>query len=164
MSVRDLPSNLTLHDVPLGDFEIGSLRIEASLVSHPGPTVGYRISENGATLAYLPDHEPASGSEAFPAGTGLDLGVRTGRSRPDLLIHDAQYTDDEYPEHVGWGHSSLPQTLSFAKAAGVKRLVTFHHDPSHDDETISRCLTQACARGELPFTVVGGAEGKAFEV
>ena len=163
VSVRDLPSNLTLHDVPLGGFEIGSLRIDARLVSHPGPTVGYRISENGATLAYLPDHEPALGAKRFPQEpawtSGFELAEAAG-----LLIHDAQYTDDEYPEHVGWGHSSLPQTLSFAKAAGVKRLVTFHHDPSHDDETISRCLTQVCARGELPFTVVGGAEGKAFEV
>ena len=73
--LRDLPCRLTLHNVPLGGFEIGGLQIAAALVLHPGPTVGYRITENGASLAYLPDHEPALGVDHFPWGARLDVGV-----------------------------------------------------------------------------------------
>jgi phosphoribosyl 1,2-cyclic phosphodiesterase len=162
IGLRDLPCELKLHDTPPKEFEIGAMTIAASLVCHPGPTVGYRISENGNTMAYLPDHEPALGCRRFPerpdwtSGFELAAGV-------DLLIHDAQYTELEYQDHVGWGHSSYKQALAFAGAAGVKRLVTFHHDPSHDDKAIFRLTTRLRALG-LPFAVAAGAEGDVFEV
>lgn len=161
--LRELPCELTLHDVPLGEFAIGSLNVRASLVCHPGPTVGYRISENGSTVAYLPDHEPALGWQQFPGAPEWTSGFELADGA-DLLIHDAQYTDDEYLNHTGWGHSSLKQTLAFAAVAGVRRLVTFHHDPSHDDATISAMIHETCAEYELPFTVAGGSEGAAWEV
>ncbi|HEY7268429.1 MAG TPA: MBL fold metallo-hydrolase, partial [Dehalococcoidia bacterium] len=64
--LRELPCDLTLHDVSLGPVEIEDLRVSASLVCHPGPSVGFRIEENGSTLAYIPDHEPALGAKVFP--------------------------------------------------------------------------------------------------
>lgn len=161
--LRDLPCELTLHNAPMGEFEIGTLKIRASLVCHPGPTLGYRVSENATSMAYLPDHEPALGCRRFPDRAEWTSGFELAEGA-DLLIHDAQYTEAEYQGHVGWGHSSYKQALAFASVARVKRLVTFHHDPSHDDETISRCVRDACALGALPFTVVGGAEGAAFEL
>ncbi|MCH8111391.1 MAG: hypothetical protein IH905_05470 [Proteobacteria bacterium] len=133
--LRDLPCQLTLHDVPLGSFRVGELEVIADLVCHPGPTLGYRIVEGKTSVAYLPDHEPALGSDGMPtdprwlSGHELALGV-------NLLIHDAQYSEPEYADHVGWGHSSVLQALKFADAAQVERLVTFHHDPWHDDDTI----------------------------
>jgi phosphoribosyl 1,2-cyclic phosphodiesterase len=161
--LRDLPRHPVLHDVvSLGAFEVGPFAIEAELVCHPGPTVGYRIEADGASLAYLPDHEPALGLDALPddrddiPGLGLAQGV-------DLLIHDAMYTADEYPLHVGWGHSSLPHALAFAGAAGAKRFVTFHHDPSHGDEELDRLFAQA-ASSALPFEMLRGVEGACFEV
>ncbi len=160
--LRDLPCDLTLHDVPLGGFEIGALSVQANLVCHPGPTVGYRISENGSTVAYLPDHEPALGSRRFPELPAWTSGFELAEGA-ELLIHDAQYTEEEYAEYAGWGHSSLPQALAFAATAGVKRLVTFHHDPGHDDDTIHRGIAKARALG-LSFTLVGGVEGATFEV
>ncbi len=160
--LRDLPCELTLHDVPTGEFEIGPFKIMASLVCHPGPTLGYRVSENGHTVTYLPDHEPALGCRRFPEQAEWTSGFELAEGA-DLLIHDAQYTESEYNSHAGWGHSSYRQALEFARIARVKRLVTFHHDPSHDDAAIFRLIRSSRALG-LPFTVVAGAEGASFEV
>ena len=158
----DLPCRPVVHDVPLGTFRIGGLAVTASLVSHPGPTVGYRITENGTTIAYLPDHEPALGARDFPGDvewlSGYELAVGA-----DLLIHDAQFTDAEYAEHVGWGHSAFPHTLAFAAATGVKRLVTFHHDPSHSDSTLDRLIKEARER-HPPFEILPGAEGTILQL
>jgi phosphoribosyl 1,2-cyclic phosphodiesterase len=163
VQMRDLPCRLSLHNAPLEEFEIGSLRIQASLVSHPGPTVGYRIGEDSKTVAYLPDHEPALGCRRFPERadwtSGYDLAERA-----DVLIHDAQYTAEEYAMHVGWGHSSIDHALAFAGMSGARRLVTFHHDPEHDDATIDNLIRAARRSGELPFDVIGGTEGASFEV
>ncbi len=159
----DLPSRPMLHDLPLDQFEIGALRIKADLVCHPGPTVGYRIAENSTTVAYLPDHEPALGLSHLPADrdwvSGLDLAQGA-----DLLIHDAQYTDEEYLEHIGWGHSAMSHTLAFASAAGAKRLVTFHHDPAHSDATLDRLVKDACKSARWPFELLAGTEGTTLQL
>jgi phosphoribosyl 1,2-cyclic phosphodiesterase len=161
--LRDLPRHPDLHDVvSLGAFQIGPFAIRAELVCHPGPTVGYRIEADGASLAYLPDHEPALGLDEFPGDLdyvpGLDLAEGV-----DLLIHDTMYSDEEYPKHVGWGHSSLTQALAFADAAHVKQFVTFHHDPSHGDELLDRMFSEATST-PLPFQLLRGVEGASFEL
>ena len=161
--LSELPCSLTLHDVPLEAFEIGSFKIAAALVCHPGPTVGYRITENGASIAYIPDHEPALGVRQFPEASewtsGFDLATGV-----DLLIHDAQYSAVEYPRHVGWGHSAVRHAIAFATAAKVKRLVTFHHDPGHDDVALDRLIDEARNSAELPFELIPGTEGACFEL
>jgi ribonuclease BN (tRNA processing enzyme) len=161
--VRDLPCRLTLHDVPLERFEIGGLEIIAALVCHPGPTVGYRITERGASIAYLPDHEPALGVRQFPGEADWTSGFELAAG-VDLLIHDAQYTDAEYPQRVGWGHSTITHALRFAAAAGVKRLVTFHHDPGHDDRVLDRLTEEARRAFDLPFQLIPGTEGSSFDL
>jgi len=163
VQMRDLPCRLSLHNAPLEEFDIGSLRIRASLVSHPGPTVGYRIGEGSKAVTYLPDHEPALGCRLFPERADWTSGFDLAEGA-DLLIHDAQYTAEEYAMHVGWGHSSIDHTLAFAAMTGVKRLVTFHHDPQHDDATIDNVIREARRSGDLPFDVIGGTEGASFEV
>src|SRR6185369_17828988 len=110
------------------------------------------------------DHEPALGMRKgrWPAPdwiSGYDLAVNA-----DLLIHDAQYTDEEYENCVGWGHSSYRHAFAFAALAGVKRLVPFHHDPSHDDATLDRLLADAVAAFRPTFPVSPGQEGAVFEV
>lgn len=161
--IRDLPCHLTLHDVPLEHFEIGGLTIVAALVCHPGPTVGYRITEGRTSVAYLPDHEPALGAHHFPANSDWTSGFALAKD-VDLLIHDAQYSAAEYAERVGWGHSAVPQTLQFATAAGVRRLVTFHHDPGHDDQALDRLVEEARNSSDLPFELIPGTEGASFEL
>lgn len=161
--LRDLPCQLTIHDVvSVGSFEIGPFKIEADLVCHPGPTVGYRIEENGATLVYLPDHEPVLGTPDFTGDPDYISGLGLARNA-DLLIHDTMFTAEEYPRYVGWGHSSLDHTLAFARAAGVRQLVTFHHDPGHTDAQLERQVEEAIATAP-PFEVLRGLEGASFEV
>ena len=161
--LRDLPCRLTLHNVPPERFEVGGLEVEAALVCHPGSTVGYRISEGTRSLAYLPDHEPALGLREFPGEpewtSGFDLAAGA-----DLLIHDAQYTTEEYQKRVGWGHSSIRDAIAFATVAGARRFVPFHHDPTHDDAMLD-CIDSAVrTSGDLPFEFVAGTEGATFEV
>jgi phosphoribosyl 1,2-cyclic phosphodiesterase len=161
--LRDLP-RVSFHHVPTGPFEVGSFRIESALVCHPGPTLGYKIEGDGCTIAYLPDHEPALGmrEESWTGSewiSGYDLAAGV-----DLLIHDAQFDDQEYRRCIGWGHSSYRHAFEFAAQAGAKELVTFHHDPSHDDRTLDRLLDDALERFVSPQKVSAGTEGTAYIV
>ena len=103
-------------------------RIRAASVAHRGPTLGYRIDDGGSSLAYIPDHEPALGADLDALEDDWISGFALARDA-SLLIHDGQYADDEYPDHVGWGHSALSHSLAFARRTGAERTVLFHHDP-----------------------------------
>jgi ribonuclease BN (tRNA processing enzyme) len=126
--------------------------------------VGYRIEAAGASMAYLPDHEPALG---LPNGrwptpdwiSGYDLAFNA-----DLLIHDAQYTDQEYASRVGWGHSTYRHAFEFAAQSGAQRLVPFHHDPSHDDDMLDRLLEDSIRRYKSPCLAAAGREGAVFSI
>lgn len=159
--LRDLP-NTILHEVPRGDFDIGEFHISASLVCHPDPTVGYRIDASDATLTYLPDHEPALGAKKFPLSGDWTSGYRLA-VESDLLIHDAQFSEDEYKTRVGWGHSSLAHAFEFATLAGVKSFVPFHHDPSHTDDVLDDLINSSIGMAQPGFAVIPGIEGATFE-
>ena len=161
--LRDLPCRPTLHNVPPERFEVGGLEVQAELVCHPGSTVGYRITEGPRSVAYLPDHEPALGVREFPAEPEWTSGLNLAAGA-DLLIHDAQYTTKEYEERVGWGHSAIGDAVAFARLAGARRFVPFHHDPTHDDAMLDRIDAAIRASGNLPFGFVAGLEGAVFEV
>lgn len=158
--LRDLPAKLTLHDVPLGAFSVNGLQVRTALIAHPGPTVGYRISDHAGTLVYLPDHEPALGAQRFPLELEWTSGAELSAGA-DLLIHDSQYTVPEYEDHVGWGHSAIEHTVAFAAMAGVKRLLTFHHDPGHSDEMVDQ-MGERVRRRPLPFELIPGREDTTF--
>jgi ribonuclease BN (tRNA processing enzyme) len=161
--LRDVPCRLELHHVPCGRVAIGPFRATAAHVCHPGPTVGYRIDAEGASLAYLPDHEPALGALRFPLDpewtSGFDLAHGV-----DLLLHDAQYTREEYPHHVGWGHSTMHDALAFARLVEAKHLVPFHHDPARDDADLEAAVERAVAVLRPGFPVTPGAEGAVFQL
>lgn len=130
-----VPAQVAFHDAPRQPWKLESALITAALVVHPGPTLGYRIEADGSSVAYLPDHEPAlTGIEERPSdwisGAAIAEGV-------DVLLHDAQYFEDEYAERIGWGHSSVSDTIAYAKALRVGRLVLFHHEPHHSDDVLS---------------------------
>jgi phosphoribosyl 1,2-cyclic phosphodiesterase len=161
--LRDLP-NVVCHEVPCPAFDIGPFRIRTSLICHPGPTVGYRIESDDGIVAYLCDHEPALGlpNGQWPSSdwiSGYDIAANA-----DLLIHDAQYTDEEYECCIGWGHSTYRHAFEFAARVGAKRIVPFHHDPSHDDEMLDRLFDHAVAAFKCPFLASPGREGATFEL
>ena len=164
MLLRDLPCALTLHDVvETPTFVIGDVRVTSELVCHPGPTVGYRVEADGATLTYLPDHEPALGAREFPGHRDWLSGYALAREA-DLLIHDAQYTAEEYPNYVGWGHSTIEQAIDFASTAAVERLALFHHDPNRTDDDLDALLAALRRDRTLGFQVVAATEGTSFKL
>ncbi len=151
VEVRELPCSVSFRDTPASQWELGGATIRAEAVTHRGPTLGYRISDGETTLAYIPDHEPALGAPLAGLDPEWISGFDLARDA-DLLIHDSQYTDDEYPDHVGWGHSRLTDTLTFARRVEARRLLLFHHDPLHSDEFLDRFA--ATAKGT--WTELGG--------
>lgn len=159
--LRELPCELHLHEVPCGDFDIGEFRVSAGLVCHPNPTVAYRVCGAAGAMTYMPDHEPALGTRRFPLAPEWTSGYALAKET-DLLIHDAQYSTEEYEGRVGFGHSSISQALSFAGLAGAARLVPFHHDPSHSDDDLDRLMGEAVAEAEPQFAVLAGKEGAEF--
>ena len=146
-------------------MDIGEFRVASALVCHPGPTVGYRISDaSGNVLTYLPDHEPALGARAFPSLPRAWTSGGALAEASDLLIHDSQYTTHEYLGHVGWGHSSLRHMLDFGTLAEVKHLVPFHHDPGHSDADLDRLMAEAIDDAKPAYRVTPGREGMTFDL
>ena len=137
--LRDLPCKLHLHEIGNSHFEAGPFRIQSNYIIHPGPTVGYRITNNQSAFTFIPDHEPALGEKGmikerkWVSGCGLADGV-------DLLLHDGQYTRDEYLPRKGWGHSCIDDACLFAYLAEVKKILLTHHDPSHTDTFLDEML------------------------
>ena len=159
--LRDVAAKLELHDVPMTQFEIGGFRVSGQMVIHPGQTIGYRLTDGTATLAYLPDHEPALGANGTPTDAAWTSGHDLAADA-DLLIHDTQYTADEYEERVGWGHSRISDAVGLARMARAKRLVTFHHDPAHDDSELDQMVDEGRAIAGDELEILPGREGATF--
>jgi phosphoribosyl 1,2-cyclic phosphodiesterase len=140
--VDDIPSKLHFHDVPEEGWEIGPAQLKGLPVNHPGPTLGYRVEDQGKVLAYISDHEPALGVDLATASPEWVSGYGVAQGA-DVLFHDAQYTEEEYPMRVGWGHSSIAHTVAFGLMTKVRRLMMFHHDPLHSDAQLESMLARA---------------------
>jgi len=155
-TLADLPATVRLHEVGEASFEVGAATVLARPVPHVGPTVGYRVEWEGAVVAYISDHQQPPGAGAVPAG------VRELCQGADLLIHEAQYTDEELRSRAGWGHCTPAHALRVAAETGVRRLCLFHHDPGRTDEQLDR-LAVAAQRAADPMSpgleVTVAAEG-----
>lgn len=118
---------------------IGQFEYYPIPLSHPNGGYGYKFKKNGSTFVFLTDNEPEFRHEG-----GLDRQAYLEFSQgADLLIHDAQYTDEEYKYKKGWGHSTFSYAVQFAIDAGVKKLGLFHHDPDRNDDDLDR-LAETC--------------------
>jgi phosphoribosyl 1,2-cyclic phosphodiesterase len=135
VEIRSLPAKVSFRKCPTDEWEIGPARIRAAPVRHRGPTLGFRISDAGASLCYLPDHEPGLGLPLSDVDPDWISGFALAE-RSSLLVHDCQYTDEEYPERMGWGHSRVSDTLTFARRCEAEQVLLFHHDPLHTDEDL----------------------------
>jgi phosphoribosyl 1,2-cyclic phosphodiesterase len=142
LQLSEVPAQVVCHDLPTEEFRLGSATVLAQPVTHRGPTVGVRIDDADRSLAYLPDHEPYLGFAPEEVETswlsGHALAAEVG-----TLVHDAQYSEGEYPERRGFGHSSVAHAVAFARAVNAGQLVLFHHDPLHSDHELETLEARA---------------------
>jgi phosphoribosyl 1,2-cyclic phosphodiesterase len=149
-------------------FSIGKVQVHAAFVNHPGGCAGYRLNTSAGSVAFVPDHEPyefflhspranhLSPEKAKKTAANEQAGLIEFLNGSDILILDAQYTDEEYKRHIGWGHGSVSSAVSLALDAEVHKLVLFHHDPNHDDQMVDKIVD--CARS------VVRQSGKSLEI
>ncbi len=162
-------ATIRYHDLVEGSFEIDDIKVSTHYLNHPALTLGYRMEADGVAVVYCCDHEPHSPILATGQGeiTGQDQRYAAFIDGADLLIHDAQYTAEEYPAKVGWGHSPIEYAVKIGQHAGVKRIALTHHDPLRDDEAIDRVLESVRARlreNGSPIEVFAAVEGQTVEV
>jgi len=171
VELNQLSADLAYYDITEGTHEIAGCRVIAQYLNHPAMTLGYRIEADGVSVLYLCDHEPFSTTlwraDAEPgriesilhAGDRRHAEFMTGA---DLVMHDAQYTPEEYPQKRNWGHSTYDYVVELAAAAGVRNVALIHHDPSHDDtfvESIQDRAREVAARRGSSMDVRCAYEG-----
>jgi phosphoribosyl 1,2-cyclic phosphodiesterase len=152
----DLRGTYRFHSVHDTDLVVGDAKVMVRPVPHVGYTNGYRVDLGGATVAYVSDHQmPQDGSfDVPPSVLQLADGV-------DLLIHDAQYTPEEFEEKSHWGHCTVEFAVHVAVESGAKRLVLFHHDPARADDGVDAMLDRARAAvpSSVRLEILAAAEG-----
>ncbi len=156
VTTKELLGDIQFHDVWDEDLEIDGAKVKVRPVPHVGPTNGYRVEMGGATVAYLSDHQMPGDMSNTVSDTVLEL-----CDGADLLIHDAQYTVDEFPAKSTWGHCTVDYAVHVAAEAGARRLALFHHDPTHHDDIVDEILAHArtLAKGTGVDEVVAAHEG-----
>lgn len=159
--LKELQSKIQIFEIDNSEFEIDSFRVRSEYICHPGPTVGYRVECGNSVLSYIPDHEPALGSSDFPNSTEWCSGYNIAHNA-DLLLHDGQYSQQSYGTKIGWGHCSMEDAIDFAQLSGVKKMVLFHHDPLHSDETLEKLFDQSTAEKQFDFELALAREQDTF--
>jgi CheY-like chemotaxis protein/phosphoribosyl 1,2-cyclic phosphodiesterase len=171
VEMSDLPATLSYTDLGEGVHTIAGARIVAQYLNHPAVTLGYRVEADGGAVVYACDHEPFGGAlwRRDTAVGPLESILHEGDRRharfladADLVVHDAQYTPEEYGSRKNWGHSTFEYVVELASSAGVKRLALTHHDPSHDDAAVAEIERRARAvaeRRRSPLEVFCAFEG-----
>jgi phosphoribosyl 1,2-cyclic phosphodiesterase len=154
-----------------GTFELGDVHVEARYLNHPAVTLGYRLEADGVVVVYATDHEPHSRQLAIGLTTsGMtceDDAHADFLEGADVVIHDTQYTAEEYIDHVGWGHSTVEYVVDRTRDKDIQRVVLFHHDPMRSDEGIDRLVSLAKERyaaASERIDVLGAAEGTTLKL
>lgn len=161
--MNDLPAQVDFVELGEGEFAVGGITVRSEFMNHTAPCLGYRVTAGDATFVYATDHEanalPFWRAERAPGTYRVADLLHAGDARhagllhdADVVIHDAQYTADDYPTRSGWGHSTVEYAVDIAAAAGARRLVLFHHDPGRDDAMVDSLVRQARAQAEASGT------------
>ena len=155
IAMRELSGKIAIKKLNEMRFSLGTVQVCAAFVNHPGGCAGYRLNTSAGSVAFLPDHEPyefflhsprannMSPEQAKKTAANDRAGLVQFLHGSDILILDAQYTDEEYEKYIGWGHGSVSSAVSLALDAEVHRLVLFHHDPNHDDQMVDKMVKEA---------------------
>ena len=169
IALEAMGSKIQYHELVEGTFHIGDIKISTQYLNHPALTLAYRIESGGATVVYACDHEPFSkpeevASREFNPRDQRHIEFLTGA---DLVIHDSQYTAAEYPQKIGWGHSTMEYAMDVCRAAGAKRLAFTHHDPLRDDDAIDQVVAAVRAAkhdASSPLEVFAAADGMTVDI
>jgi phosphoribosyl 1,2-cyclic phosphodiesterase len=176
VAMRELSAKININALTEMMFSAGKVQVRARFVNHPGVCAGYRLFTSAGSIAFLPDHEPydflhsAKGNQMSPeqakkTATDERASLVQFLHDSDTLILDAQYTDEEYQSHIGWGHGSVSSAVSLALDAEVRRLLLFHHDPNHDDAMVDTMVESArrlVHESGKKLEVDGAREGEEF--
>jgi len=160
VQVNELHGSVEFREVGDDVLAVGSAKVVVRRVPHVGSTLGFRIEAGGRSLAYVSDHQAPDDRQS------IDEAVLELCDGADVLIHDAQYTDEEFAAKATWGHSTVSYAVHVAAEAGARELVLYHHDPLHDDDEMDRiveCARMAPGASRLD-SVVGAAEGLSLDL
>ncbi|HMW34763.1 MAG TPA: MBL fold metallo-hydrolase [bacterium] len=174
VELSDMPAAIGFKRLYEGRFKISGARVDTMYLNHPGFTLAYRVEYNGKSVVYASDNEPYPiQPNDSPEMAGMKYQGKDNHriiefsKNCDLLIHDCQYTPEQYKTKVGWGHSPYDYVAEIAWKANVKRLAVHHHDPSHDDafvdgivNNVKNLLREKGARAEA----FGAREGLEIEL
>lgn len=165
--LSDMKANLKFCELE-SEVHLGEIQVSYIFLNHPGLAVAFRISFAGRSLVYVSDHENYGRlAPGGPSPNPMDLEIARFAENAELLISEAQYTEEEYAQKKGWGHSTFLDVLERAAQAKVKRLAIFHHDPSHDDAFLDRILEfcqQTIADRHYTFSCFLAQEGTSIEI
>jgi len=153
VSIAETPSRKRYVDLGGDPVQVGGLSVSTARLSHPQGITAYRLQRGERAIVFATDMERGD-----PA---CDAALKSLASGADVLIHDAQYTPEEYECRRGWGHSSWQHAVAAAREAGVERLILFHHDPLRTDEDLDAIVAEA---GEAFPRVVAAREGMRLDL
>ena len=157
----DLIGEVTLHNAWNESFTSGSATITARSVPHTGVTNGYRIDVGGVSIAYVSDHQ-----QPLDDPKRVDDKVMELCADVDLLIHDAQYTPEQFATRSNWGHCTMEYACEVAAQSNANTLALFHHDPEHTDVRMDALLKETQAMGSrlgVP-EVIAAREGESIKL
>lgn len=149
---REMRGSWEFRHLAPGTHQIEGFEVLCLEIPHKGGrTFGYRVSNGRGAIAYMPDHAPTvlgPGPENFgpyhEAAVELTRGV-------DLLLHDSQYTSEEFPARAHFGHSSINYAVGLGEHAGARQVVLFHHDPWRSDTQLDS-IVEHWSGGPIPVT------------
>lgn len=153
----EFAARVIFHEVGDDDFMVGDMQVRSRFVPHVGPTLGFRVTYDGASVTYLSDHQQPAGEDFSITDGAFELCQDT-----DLLIHDAQFTEAEFAAKCTWGHSTYAYAQWVAEKCQAKQLALFHHDPSRTDADLTRLAADVASRTSL--RVFAAREGETVDV
>ena len=168
VTLEQLGATIRYRELVEGRLRIGDIEVTCRYLNHPALTLGYRLEADGAALVYACDHEPHS--HALASGVGDFLGEDRRHAEflagADLVVHDAQYLASEYPQKIGWGHSTIEYACAVARLAKVGQLALTHHDPMRDDAAIDALVDSLRTEGFRLAgpQIIAAAEGHQVEL
>lgn len=147
VQLQDLPGTILFHEMKENPILFGSLNMHWCYVHHQGAAVGFKFSLNGKIIVYITDNEFLKGylgapdvDRVPPEMLALYNDLIQFIANADVLIAESQYTNEEYTNKIGWGHTSLSNGCLLCKLGNVKRWIVTHHDPMHTDEFLNNKL------------------------